>query len=152
MRWLGRGAVAIGRGIVVVIAWIDQGLRAAGRLVGPVLRRFAAGCGRFSHRSSAGSGGRCQRSAARSPEVWSGRLGSWGRRWLPPALVQVTGRLLAAAAGAIDQFLRDLWRGVTTPFRWLRRALRPFAVAVGDLKRRSAVLMRRQWRALRGSS
>jgi hypothetical protein len=78
-----------------------------------------------------------------------------GRVWRAvygPELVQVAGGLFAAAAGAVDQFLRDVWRGVTSPFRWLRRVLRPFFVAVGDLKRRSALLLRRQWRALRGSS
>ncbi len=87
--------------------------------------------------------------ALRAAGVGIGRL--W-RAVYGPELVQVTGGLLAAAAGAIDQFLRDLWRGVTAPFWWLRRVLRPFSVAVGNLKRRSAILMRRQWRALRGSS
>jgi hypothetical protein len=240
MRWLGRGAVAIGRGIVVVIEWIGQGLRAAGRLVGPVLRRFAIGvwtllapvvhaigrtlsvlghaivrgvewAARFVGEAMGAAGavvgrmwralygpellhgiGRLLVAAGRGVEwavvqlcrgigrvavagwrallvvgrgiAWTARYAGRvlraagvgvGRVWRAvygPELVQVAGGLFAAAASAVDQFLRELWRGVTLPFRWLRRVLRPFSVAMGDLKRRSAVVLRRQWRALRGSS
>jgi hypothetical protein len=77
-----------------------------------------------------------------------------GIAWVP----RYAARALRAAGLGIGRVWRAAYGpelvqvGVTSPFRWLRRVLRPFSAAVGDLKRRSTVLMRRQWRALRGSS
>jgi len=159
---LGRVLVAAGRGVAWVARFVGEALAALFRGIG---RAFAAAWRgvawaarhvwwalvalfRGIGRAFAAAG----RGVARVARHVRAGVGWAWQRMYGPELMKVVGGLLASAAGIFDQFLRSLWQGFTSPFRWVGRALlRPLFAAVGDVQRRCVATMRRQWRAVRGS-
>ena len=143
VEWLGRGIgrafSTAGRGVAWVARFVWRALQVACRTIGrglAVAGRGMACAARYVGR------------ALRAAGVGVGRL--WHAVY-GPEIMYLGGALLVEIAGLTQRFLRWLWRGLAAPFRRLRRVLRPFSAAVGDLKRRCAVSMRRQWRALRST-